>query len=364
MIKRGYIIHRIGELDFLKTPELTQLPHLLEHLLSRNINRNIWNKTFPKANSRTTLLFLNTEIKDLKFKDFKNLSKDLYFLDKRSFNIEKSRLIEEILLKQNDFYSFIGSELLEKLIGLPSWKTYINKHLKYFENLKFPYFKKIFLKNFDKNNRFLYYVNDQQYKTLQVPQNFQLPKPSFIKKSKKIQIKKDKNFPPAFCLNILLDFNIEDLIFLQILGDLILDHHDRESFYWYLNQERGLLYHGRKVLDFLSDKILASFIFPSTKIKEIKILFNKFMSSINIKNKNLKKNFYFQKKRVKNLFKFPQWNFINFFLEVNSLYYLIYKEMFFFKDFSKILNKITFEDFVKFVRRIEKNNELFIVEIS
>ncbi len=158
MAKAGYIIHRLGYLDFLSTPEYILVPHLIEHLFTRNVCEKILNNDFLKIQSNSSLLFCFTKLDGISLKEFKFLPDAIYSLDRKSFEIEKSRLFEELTLEQNSLHNLLLEKILEKLIGLPTTQTSL---LKYFKYLKFSDVKDIFKKTVNSRNRFLYYIKDK-----------------------------------------------------------------------------------------------------------------------------------------------------------------------------------------------------------
>ncbi len=366
MIKAGYVIYRLGFLDFIKNPELTQLPHLGEHLLQRNFDK-ILKKDFAKATSGANGLYCITTTKDIPFKDFKSLvnNDNLYILDKKFFEIEKNRILEELYLDQNDIYRFFIEKIFEKLIGLPSAETYLKNYFKFFKNLNFSYVKEFFNKYFNENNRFLYFFKNKELKFFKFPQKDQLiPLPSIkIERKNKFYIKKDKKVPEAISFGLLLDFSIKNLFLLFFSNKLITDIYSQESFYYKINLEKGLTYSSEEIVKYLPQKILALSVIPSSNTKKVEKLFYEFINSISFKNENLRKRFELEKKNFFKVKSFSGFKFLSVILFLSFINNLgIFTNNNFLKDIKRELKKITFGDFISFIKNIQKNKDFFIFE--
>jgi hypothetical protein len=362
MTKEGYIIHRLGYLDFFKNPKLSAIPHLIEHLFARNIIKAL-PKNFSKIKAASDFLSSTVKIKDINLKNFKSLiNNNIYLLDKKIFEIEKRRLIEEFILQQYNAYHYFDEKVLEKLVCFQSSKTYLKKYYHFLVNLKFSYLKEIFNKFYNKDKSFLFFFENKKLKYFKFPSRDKLPSlPSFNPKIKKeLHFKKDKNMPSAISFGLFLDLNIKNLFFLGFFGSLINSASDPESFSVRISFEEGLTYWRSNPAVYLPNKILAFSVFPSLNIKKIEKLFFKFLNSMSLKNKNLQKNFYLRKKRfLLEISDNPDFN-----SKILFLFYLHNNEKIILnKTYIQEIKKLKLENFIEFLKRIQKTNELFTIKI-
>lgn len=375
MFKIGFIIHRLGFLDFLHDPKLTQLPHLIEHLFQRNFD-TIFQKEVFKTEGGSNALYFMTTVKNINFKEFNSLVKksDIYLLNKKFFAIEKNRVLEELYLYQYDIYRFFNEKILEELIGLPSSKSYLKKYFDFFKNLDFAYIKNFFDKHINPDNRFLYFFHDKKLKYIKFPPKSRLlPLPLIkiknnFKIKNKVYIKKDKNAPQAISLGFLVDFNIKNLFLLFFWGKLTGDVYFPESFYHKINLEEGLTYWKESFVHYLPNKILNLSTFFSSNPAKIEKLFYKFIGSISSKNKKMETNFYLTKKRFLSFLSLKNINEAKFLSIILFLSYITSDKTILSNNYLKTIKaeikQLTFDDFIFFVKRMQKNNELFIVEFS